>query len=351
MGNVSLPVLGPDPFTVNASVLNGKVDPLATEFNGNIENVNIASGAAIAASKLNLSTIAQDIAMSSSQILWAKGADVASGTSIALGTDGNVFDITGTTTIQTITAKQAGSLVILHFDGALTLTDDTGNLELQGSDITVAAEDEVMLKSDGTNWHRVASSVLGLPSGTANQFLQLVSGTTTQWNNAPITLDVVTADATFLASSTSEEDIISFSVPANTLGTNGVLRYSMWATWLNNSGGAATNTLKLIYGSTTLVTAPVINAGPDATAFDVKIEVLLKGDGATNSQEGWLRWTFPNATLGGIQTTLLTASNIGTAAEDSTGALNFKISGTSSVSSASIAFVRKSSILEHLPAV
>lgn len=158
MGIVSLPNLGPDPFTVNASVLNGKVDPLATEFNGNIDNANIDASAAIVASKLDLSTIAQDIAMSSSQILWAKGADVASGTSIALGTDGNVFDITGTTTIQTITAKQAGSVVVLHFDGALTLTDDTGNLELQGADLTVAAEDEIILKSDGTNWHLVAYS-------------------------------------------------------------------------------------------------------------------------------------------------------------------------------------------------
>jgi hypothetical protein len=164
MGIVSLPNLGPDPFTVNASVLNGKVDPLATEFNGSIENANIAAAAAIVASKLDLSTVAQSIAMSSKQILWAKGADVASGTSIALGTDGNVFDITGTTTIQTITAKQAGSVVILHFDSALTLTDDTGNLELQGSDLTVAAEDEVILKSDGTNWHLV-SSTAGSVSG------------------------------------------------------------------------------------------------------------------------------------------------------------------------------------------
>lgn len=158
MGLVTLPSFGTDPATVTAAGLDGKVDPLASEFNGSIENVNIKSGAAIAASKLNLATLAQSVAMSSKQFLWAKGADVASGTSIALGTDGNCFDITGTTTIQTITAKQAGSVVILHFDGALTLTDDTGNLELQGADLTVAAEDEVVLKSDGTNWHLVGHS-------------------------------------------------------------------------------------------------------------------------------------------------------------------------------------------------
>jgi hypothetical protein len=161
MGIVSLPSYGSDPATVNASNLDGKVDPLATEFNGSIENVNIKTGAAIAASKLNLTTIAQAMAMSSKEFLWAKGADIASGTSIALGTDGNCFDITGTTTIQTITAKQAGAVVLLHFDGALTLTDDTGNLELQGSDLVVSAEDEVIFKSDGTNWHLVSSSIRG----------------------------------------------------------------------------------------------------------------------------------------------------------------------------------------------
>lgn len=158
MGIVNLPSYGSDPATVNASNLDGKVDPLATEFNGGIDNDNIASDAAIAASKLNLATIAQVMAMSSKQFLWAKGADVASGTSITLGTDGNCFDITGTTSIQTITAKQAGSVVLLHFDSALTLVDDTGNLELQGSNLSVAAESEVILKCDGTDWHLVAYS-------------------------------------------------------------------------------------------------------------------------------------------------------------------------------------------------
>lgn len=158
MGIVSLPSYGSDPATVNASNLDGKVDPLATEFNGGIDNDNIDAAAAIAASKLNLATMAQSIAMSSKQFLWAKGADVASGTSIALGTDGNCFDITGTTTINTITAKQAGSVVLLHFDSALTLTDDTGNLELQGANLAVAAESEVILKSDGTDWHLVSYS-------------------------------------------------------------------------------------------------------------------------------------------------------------------------------------------------
>ena len=153
MGIVVVPTYGSDPATVNAANLDAKVSGLATEFNGGIDNDNIDPAAAIAATKLSLATIAQAIAMSSKTFQFAKGADVASASSIALGTDGNFFDITGTTTIQTITAKQAGCIVALHFDGALTLTDDTGNLELNGSDVIIAAEDNVILGCDGTNWH------------------------------------------------------------------------------------------------------------------------------------------------------------------------------------------------------
>lgn len=225
MGIVTLPSFGSDPASVNASNLDGKVDPLATEFNGEIDNDNIASDAAIAASKLDLSTIAQDIAMSSSQILWAKGSDVASGTSIALGTDGNVFDITGTTNIETITAKQAGSVVILHFDGALTLVDDTGNLELQGANLTVAAEDEVILKSDGTNWHLVAWSG-GLRvgrdytvTGTWDFTGATVSGTTDFASSAEVKTGTESAKAVAPSTMVSHEGVIKGRVTFDGTGT------------------------------------------------------------------------------------------------------------------------------------
>lgn len=54
----------------------------------------------------------------------AKGADVASGTNITLGS-GNVFSITGTTTIDCIVSTNwaAGSEVLLLFDTSLTVTD------------------------------------------------------------------------------------------------------------------------------------------------------------------------------------------------------------------------------------
>jgi len=154
MSLITLPNLGPDPFTVNASVLNGKVDPLATDYNGNIQNVNIASGAgityskltltdsvvnadinsaaAIAATKLSLSSIAQSVAMTAKDFSEAKGADVASATTTTIWvTDGNFIHITGTTTITSFgTAQQAGDERTIVFDGILTLTHNAITLSL-----------------------------------------------------------------------------------------------------------------------------------------------------------------------------------------------------------------------------
>lgn len=122
--------------------------------NGNIDNANIKANAGIVASKLNLATVAQSLTMSSSILKFAKGADVASAGTMTLGDDGNFFDITGTTTITSITAKTAGTVVFLQFDGVLTLTDGS-NLKLNGNLVT-AAETVIALISDGTNWFEVA---------------------------------------------------------------------------------------------------------------------------------------------------------------------------------------------------
>ena len=74
---------------------------------------------------------------------WGKGADVASASALTLGSDGNYFDITGTTTITSIGTIGVGTVIKLHFDGALTLTHHATDLVLPGgANITTAAGDE-----------------------------------------------------------------------------------------------------------------------------------------------------------------------------------------------------------------
>ena len=179
MGIVVIPSFGSDPATVTAATLDAKVDGLGSEFNGNIENANVKAGAAIANSKLNLTNVTQDVTLAGTNVLsgattisgaltqsgiitmtakifkGAKGADVASAAgNIALGDDGNYFDITGTDAITSITAKTAGTVVVLQFDSTASLVDGS-NLKLTGN-FTGAAEAQIMLVSDGTNWIEVA---------------------------------------------------------------------------------------------------------------------------------------------------------------------------------------------------
>jgi len=77
------------------------------------------------------------------QVRLSKGADVASASTLTLGTDGNYFDITGTTAITSIATLGVGTVVCLHFDAALTLTHHATDLVLPGgANITTAANDE-----------------------------------------------------------------------------------------------------------------------------------------------------------------------------------------------------------------
>ncbi len=168
MAIVTLPNLGPDPFTVNASVLNGKVDPLATDYNGNIDDSNIVSGANIANAKLNLASISQAVTvtggltvsttaqtMSAIPINEAKGADIASTTTPNItSATGNTVHITGTTTITGFATGTAGIRRILIFDGILTFTHNSTSLILPtGANITTAAGDTATMVSEGSgNW-------------------------------------------------------------------------------------------------------------------------------------------------------------------------------------------------------
>lgn len=94
--------------------------------------------------------------MNANQMQWSKGADVASAAALPVLTDGNAFDVTGTTTITSInTTGGAGTVILLHFDGALTLTHHATNLILPGgANITTAAGDEAIFHEYGAGTYR-----------------------------------------------------------------------------------------------------------------------------------------------------------------------------------------------------
>lgn len=103
-----------------------------------------------------------------------KGSDIASASTIATPDEvGNLYDVTGTTDIDIITASDAGRMIVLQFDDALTV-NDAENLKLNGN-FTTATGSTLTLICDGTNWFEVTRSpfainTAGMPVGTVLQF-------------------------------------------------------------------------------------------------------------------------------------------------------------------------------------
>lgn len=98
----------------------------------------------------------------------AKGANVAAANDLTLGEDGNLFHVTGNTTINAITTNhwQAGSEIILIFDSNPTVKNNTAGgagtavmLLAGGVDFSATANDVLTLIYDGTSWFEVSRSV------------------------------------------------------------------------------------------------------------------------------------------------------------------------------------------------
>jgi hypothetical protein len=155
--------------TITAAGQNANEDTLYNLVNGNIDTANISSSAGILTSQIAWTSnfsISAIVTMNSKIFKWAKGADVASAAgTITLGDDGNYFDITGTAAITSITAKAAGTIVVLQFDSTASLVDGS-NLKLAGN-FTGAAESQIMLISDGTNWFEVSRSPVTITASNA----------------------------------------------------------------------------------------------------------------------------------------------------------------------------------------
>jgi len=80
-----------------------------------------------------------------------KGGDLTSASPLVIDTDGDYFDVTGTTNFAAMTVA-ADRQFTLQFDGVLTMTHHATNLDLPGeANITTAAGDVAVFQSTGAN--------------------------------------------------------------------------------------------------------------------------------------------------------------------------------------------------------
>ena len=109
--------------------------------------------------RVSLATLRAALNDANSTIIkWSKGADIASASALAVSVDGNYFDVTGTTTITSISEVGIGTVILLQFDGALVLTHHATDLVLpDGVNITTAAGDHAIFVQYATGDWRLVS--------------------------------------------------------------------------------------------------------------------------------------------------------------------------------------------------
>jgi hypothetical protein len=109
-------------------------------------------------------------------VKYSKGNDIASAGALTLGADGNYFDITGTTTVTSITTIKIGTVVKLHFDAILTLTHHATDLVLPGgANITTAAGDEAEFIEYATGDWRCTNYQTAADNPNPGQLIQVVN--------------------------------------------------------------------------------------------------------------------------------------------------------------------------------
>ena len=123
---------------------------------------------ALLAAGAGLTVSGADLTITARRFHQAKGANLTAANDFTLGTDGNVFIVTGATTINAITTTgwQAGATVVLIFGDAVTVKHDTAGgagtavIRLNGAvDFSVSANDVLSLVFDGSTWWETGRSL------------------------------------------------------------------------------------------------------------------------------------------------------------------------------------------------
>lgn len=188
-----------------------------------------------------------------------KGTDIASATNITIGTSGNTFDVTGTTTIQHFDNANwvVGSTISLQFDGAVTLTHNSGglsgnqaNILLSGNTNFTTATGDILtfLLHDSTSWQEISRNTVGTLGGT--MISSIIPDT-------DATYDLGSADYKirhlFLSDNSLHIGDVSISrTSANTLTCNG--------TWVGNLTGNVTGNTSGTAATVTTAAQPAITS-------------------------------------------------------------------------------------------
>jgi hypothetical protein len=229
---------------------------------------------------------------------------------------------TWTLTLYAAGGGNIGRKLRVKNNGTGVITIDGNSSETVHGTVTTPLfpGEEVLLTSDGSNWIANFSGVRRV--------------------------DVVTTLATF-SNNANENTLYSFSVPANTLGTNRVLHFRAFILIETDGGGARNVNFRVKFGATTFLggNMPL----PAAETHFLALDIHLFEGGTTNSQRvvgtmltsqhnsGGAAWLALSATAS------MLAGNV-TGAEDTTAAKTFAL--TAQMDAAAVSFTTTMSAAE-----
>ena len=205
-----------------------------------------------------------------------KGADIPSAATLALGTDGGYFDVTGSTGPISAVTVAAGTVFMLQFDATPTLVHHATNLNLPGgANIVAATGDRLLGFATGTNTVHVLDYVRanGRPLTYAGQDEAIVISVTED-NEA---VAAATSQASFrMPFAFTLTSVRASLVTAQTSG-------NILTVDINESGSSILSTKLTIVNtektSATAVTAAVISDAALADDAEITIDVDQIGDG------------------------------------------------------------------------
>lgn len=249
-------------------------------------------------------------------------SNTAGGFSSSTGTKNvSVGESQSTTTIffnprfdQQLTQDQINALV------GTSGTPSTSNKYVTNDDTASAATASKVARRNATGDVTVPSTPTATTDAASKAYVDSKGGIISQ----------STTPATSSVANTTENTLYTIAIPANTLGTTGVIQVELNGTWAGSTGGRQI-TLRGKYGSTSACTMALLDTTSSATG-SWRWTFNIFANAATNAQKG--RGVYTQNTIVstlGTSTTQFYVTDSQTLTEDSTTALNLTI--TSQLSS------------------
>lgn len=181
-----------------------------------------------------------------------------------------------------------------------------------------------------------------------------------KWTAVNRLLSSLTTPVT-VSNTTTETNLLSFSLAANMLSTGNVIKGKIFCSTYNEGAGASDDCVfRLKFGSTTIATITIGDSAASSTGKRLDIDFILSATGATNSQKGTMLMNLvyplgvnsPDDTINlsnySVNSNTGFASSSGTSAEDTTSAKTFSITAQWGNASASNSVVAQHGYAELL---